>query len=93
MGDAAVVTGQIITSESGFLRGHGTYIDHGDEKNNQKGQRQRVSRCVWSPLCDISCQCVLVHLYQPFAPSYLKLFTMQLYYPYSGSLLLCSPIL
>ncbi len=53
MGDSTVVTGQIITSESGFLRGHGTYIDHGNEENNQNGPKQRVSRDVFGPHCVI----------------------------------------
>ncbi len=50
MGDTAVVTGSIITSESGFLRGHGTYIDHVKDEDNQNEQKQRVSRRAWFPL-------------------------------------------
>eukprot|EP01084_Bolivina_argentea_P116714 207324_1 len=42
MGDTAVVTGSIITSESGFLRGHGTYVDHVKDEDNQNEQKQRL---------------------------------------------------
>ncbi len=43
MGDTAVVTGSIVTSESGFLRGHGTYVDHIKDEDNPNEQKQRVS--------------------------------------------------
>ncbi len=65
MGDTAVVTGSVITSESGFLRGHGTYVDHENEENNQKGQRQRVSRRVWSTVvCFLLVHTAALSLYQ-----------------------------